>query len=65
MNDRITINPTVFPKGKAILRISVSRKPKGIIERVKSLFGKKFIREELMQSYYRRGGTIFVKRSSL
>ena len=62
MKNLITINTAGFPKGKMILRISQPRKPKGIMEKIKSRFGKKFIEEEYVQSYYRRKNTIYVKR---
>ena len=63
MDNSITLATTAgLPKGKMILRISKPRKPKGIIERVQSFFGKKFVEEEYVQSYYRRNCTIYVKR---
>jgi hypothetical protein len=62
MDNSITVNTAEFPKGKMILRISQPRKPKGIIEKIKSLFGKKFLEEEYVQSYYRRKSTIYVKK---
>ena len=65
MKNSITINTAGLPKGKIMLMLTQPRKPKGIIERLQSLFGKKFIDEELVQSYYRKGQTIFVKSLTL
>jgi hypothetical protein len=58
----ITMNTVGLPPGNILLRIKKPRKPKGIIEKIKSWFGKKFMEEEIVQSYYRRKNTIFVKR---
>ena len=65
MKNAITINTADLPKGSMFLMLTKPRKPKGIIERLQSLFGKKFIDEELVKSYYRKGQTIFVKRVNL